>query len=192
MTSLKYLKYHKMRKSMTNYWIGEVQVEQGFCWTTVIAGNYAKALCLGKESDIVPVLKKQVPIPDNLPLAITKALIEILNTQESVKVKAKVRKQQQTLKSEVLGQGVIQITQNDIKPLEPSTTAVQLEISVPVKRITKTYTSNIIRFVTEAEARYEAKKLRRQCKDRWYDVTRTAKEYQKQGLLWQVREVSRR
>ena len=178
---------------MANYWIGEVEVDQGRCWTTVLVDTpdgkvVTTALCLGKEQDIVPILKRKSPIPDNLNPKIMAVLMDILAKSDAGEQKKRGKKP----KSEALEQKVMPITQTTQTPSETQSSPQICQVSVSVKSSSKTYTSNIIRFATEVEARFEAKKLRRLNRDKWYDAQRAPKEYQEKGLFWQVREVSRR
>ena len=57
------------------YWIGDVFIDQGWCWVTDFVEVYsidnkermeARPLCLGSEDDIVPILRGHKPIPDDI------------------------------------------------------------------------------------------------------------------------------
>lgn len=59
-----------------SYWLGEVFVDQGWAWSTQLVEAkpvegerrcwQAIPLCLGREDDIVPILKGERPIPDDM------------------------------------------------------------------------------------------------------------------------------
>jgi hypothetical protein len=49
------------------YWLGQVYVLDGYCWGTHLIGNEFVNIPLGKECEIVPILKGQTQtIPDSL------------------------------------------------------------------------------------------------------------------------------
>ena len=59
-----------------SYWLGEVFIDQGWAWATEVVevepgdgenrGWDAVPLCLGREEDILPILKGRKDIPDNM------------------------------------------------------------------------------------------------------------------------------
>jgi len=66
----------KIGDRVRSYWLVEVFVDQGWAWSTEPtevkpmegerACEEALPLCLGREDDIVPILKGQKPIPDDM------------------------------------------------------------------------------------------------------------------------------
>lgn len=63
------------RRKGRAYWFGEVSIDQGWAWLTELVGKetvdgnqYWEAfpLCLGREDDIVPVLKDDGQIPEGM------------------------------------------------------------------------------------------------------------------------------
>jgi len=70
-----------------SYWLGDVFVDQGWCWVTdflevqLADGKThleARPLCLGSEVDIVPVLKGQRTVPHDMYPRRRHVLLEII------------------------------------------------------------------------------------------------------------------
>jgi len=74
-----------------SYWVGDVFIVHGWCWTTDLVevatddgGKYWEAvpLCLGSEGDILPVLRGQKPVPVDIHPRRRVALLEILGVTD--------------------------------------------------------------------------------------------------------------
>lgn len=77
----------KRKAKGKSYWLDDVFIDQGWAWASeeieADNGHYdLMPLCLGKESEIVPVLKGSKPIPEDMHLRRKAILEEILGTKE--------------------------------------------------------------------------------------------------------------
>jgi hypothetical protein len=55
------------RGDSRSYWLGEVFFTGGYGWGIQLVVNEFKNICLGREEDIIPVLKGQKTIPEDYP-----------------------------------------------------------------------------------------------------------------------------
>ena len=79
-------------EAQRSYWLGEVFVDQGWAWGTGLIGIdatkderrcwQALPLCLGREDDIVPILKGNRPIPEDMHPRQKALLVSILEEME--------------------------------------------------------------------------------------------------------------
>lgn len=77
----------KLEKDHRSYWLGDVFMDQSLAWVVDerVIGNHhyeLRNLCLGKEAEVVPILKRDKPIPDNMHARRRAVLMQILETDQ--------------------------------------------------------------------------------------------------------------
>ncbi len=78
----------KAKPTRRSYWLDEVFVDYyAWCWATeriLVDDDYADfmPICLGRESEIVPILKGDKPIPEDVHPRRRAILVEILAAKE--------------------------------------------------------------------------------------------------------------